>query len=814
MTNSADVLLRTGFETGTNPAWLDQPWVNEVIQYPLDQPLGPLLAARTRAQARYLIIMDDMVQVDPAAVLILMNVMSHDPSIWGATLECNGLRSVYGYSSLPHRQRQLGPSVGALDNLPAWFAIVNNAHLLDHGCYAREVETPEFLLLGTAARLCAVGLRACRISQPRLELPIVNWIAAALRQNSMLLASDYAQRKSVFVPRQFRVVQNGRLIEINDRPFDDEYSGKSPDYPTFSVICPVFRAKHLRETVDSICSQTWPHWNLRLCIDGPPEPELHAIDRILTSYQHDSRISWSYQENAGTGKTRARLGREAIGDFIVSIDDDDMLSPDTLGVFVSALVAHPDAKVLRGGSQLIGQSFLYLPPRPRFVIDGVSADIFEVNQPFAIATNLVHEVGGFEGDETFGGSGEDSDLFLKVDRTLAECYLIDRPLYFRRLTDQNQTLAKTPEQCRSHIVTMIKRHAASGWSIRDLALTNEYPFVGLNSIYSRPSELAELVCPTRFLDFQNVGKFDQITIDLEVTSACNAVCTFCPREALDRDRRFIDIAHVKQLAKSFTGRTNRQRVVLCGIGEPTLHAHLDDIIRILAASGALVCMTTNGWKLTPDYLDSLVAAGLSEINVSLNAATESTHQDIMRLGGFTSICEQLTLIARQRSHRWPKLSMHVSFVLTQTNEHEVDEFVTRWRNSGVTQVWLHPLNRRSGLLDPAVKPGKHGSLATRYAKDPMVKVDLFKAAYDERTLCQIARTMDFISSDGELLLCALDHGRRHRFGNVSESPLAVLHQHKLAQFVRGVTAQTCHGCDFCPSGGKPSPQNMQLQILR
>jgi len=58
--------------------------------------------------------------------------------------------------------------------------------------------------------------------------------------------------------------------------------------------------------------------------------------------------------------------------------------------------------------------------------------------------------------------------------------------------------------------------------------------------------------------------------------------------------------------------------------------------------------------------------------------------------------------------------------------------------------------------------------------------------------------VDFISVDGDMLLCAQDYESRHTFGNVSDTDLSRLHHVKLLAHLRGETAATCCGCTFCP----------------
>jgi len=289
------------------------------------------------------------------------------------------------------------------------------------------------------------------------------------------------------------------------------------------------------------------------------------------------------------------------------------------------------------------------------------------------------------------------------------------------------------------------------------------------------------------------------SIDLEITSVCNAVCPFCPREVQVRGARYMSVRTVEQLAGRMRAAGDVERIVLCGIGEPTLHRDLDEIVGILAGTGALVCLTTNGSRLSRERLDGLTRAGLNEINISLNAASAAIHRRVMGLSGFETIRDTVREIAAQRSVAFPGLALNVSFVACRDNAAEAVEFVEEWRTRDVTRVWIHPANNRGGLLDGALRPGDLGPLRRRFAADPKVWVDIFESSPERGNVCRIAGRLEFISVDGELLLCAMDYARRHMFGNVAEHGLEALRERKIGAFLRGSTMETCVHCDFCPA---------------
>lgn len=291
-----------------------------------------------------------------------------------------------------------------------------------------------------------------------------------------------------------------------------------------------------------------------------------------------------------------------------------------------------------------------------------------------------------------------------------------------------------------------------------------------------------------------------VVIDLEVTSVCDAVCEFCPREFMPDRKRFMSLEIVDRLAEEL----RRQRVltvVLCGIGESTLHPQLDQIVRALSGTDNRVEMTTHGGaRLDAGRFETLVAQGLSGFNFSLNAAAAETHRKVMRLKDFDQTVANLQEILELRQRAYPHVAVHVSFVVCNLNHHEVGNFVEFWRPKAPSTIWLHPVNNRNGLLSPEVRPAEMQMLARRYADDALVVVDLLGTFHEQDNLCKIAKKMIFISPDGEMRLCAMDYRRATSYGNLMYQSLAEMHHGKIRRYLQGEMNEFCRGCDFCPAG--------------
>lgn len=134
---------------------------------------------------------------------------------------------------------------------------------------------------------------------------------------------------------------------------------------------------------------------------------------------------------------------------------------------------------------------------------------------------------------------------------------------------------------------------------------------------------------------------------ISVTDRCNLRCTYCmPAEVIFRRREelldFEEIARVAGVAAGLGIRTIR----LTG-GEPLMRRDLDQLVRMLTATPGIdeVALTTNGLLLA-EQATALAAAGLTRLNVSLDALSEPAFERIARRRGFAAV---LTGLAAARA---------------------------------------------------------------------------------------------------------------------------------------------------------------------
>jgi uncharacterized protein len=126
------------------------------------------------------------------------------------------------------------------------------------------------------------------------------------------------------------------------------------------------------------------------------------------------------------------------------------------------------------------------------------------------------------------------------------------------------------------------------------------------------------------------GLIDRNTncIEVKPLTACNLDCVFCSVDAGPASRRQSDyIVEMDYLLEEFNKLAGMKRndveAHIGPQGEPLLYAPIVDLIRGLRANPKVkvVSIDTNGTLLTKKLVDSMVEAGLTRLNISLQATT-------------------------------------------------------------------------------------------------------------------------------------------------------------------------------------------------
>lgn len=123
--------------------------------------------------------------------------------------------------------------------------------------------------------------------------------------------------------------------------------------PAISIIIPVYNVeKYLRRCLDSVLNQTFTDWQAICVNDGSPD----SSDKILAEYAaRDSRFIIVNKPNGGLSDARNAGMKHATGEYIMYLDSDDFIHPQTMEI------AHYMA--MRDGSDIVSWTYdrIYRP---------------------------------------------------------------------------------------------------------------------------------------------------------------------------------------------------------------------------------------------------------------------------------------------------------------------------------------------------------------------------------------------------------------------------------------------------------------------
>jgi radical SAM protein with 4Fe4S-binding SPASM domain len=177
-------------------------------------------------------------------------------------------------------------------------------------------------------------------------------------------------------------------------------------------------------------------------------------------------------------------------------------------------------------------------------------------------------------------------------------------------------------------------------------------------------------------------------IEIELTNRCNLACVQCLRSRGLRPYALGDITfeHFRRILAQFP---NIYSLTLNGFGEPLLHRDFAEIVAHTRAERpwCKIVIYDNGMLLDEERVRAVINCGLTEINVSIDAATPDTYRRVRRGGTFEVVHDNLRRLVRRRREagaRFPRVG--VNFVMLNENEGELVPFIDQAAEIGVDFV--------------------------------------------------------------------------------------------------------------------------------
>ena len=241
-----------------------------------------------------------------------------------------------------------------------------------------------------------------------------------------------------------------------------------------------------------------------------------------------------------------------------------------------------------------------------------------------------------------------------------------------------------------------------------------------------------------------------VQLQIENTSVCQASCSFCPYPVVSKLRKLGNMSMVlfKKVLDEAASIDLISQVCITGLGEPLLDRFIVDRVRYAREKKpqATIDLFTNGVYLTPERFEALKGAGISSVQVSLNAVNGEQHEQVMGLvSKFDLVCANIDYAISHRNG----VNVEVRAVISGDDFTRSDgyDFYDRWGERG---------------------KGGHGALICEgnWAEDNRTM-----RKFDPREACHRALSQVYIMWDGRVSTCCFDPTGKQVFGDLNVQTL-------------------------------------------
>lgn len=204
--------------------------------------------------------------------------------------------------------------------------------------------------------------------------------------------------------------------------------------PLFSFIVPTYNVsrKLLSECLDSLLNQSYT--NFEICIADDHSSNDETIETLKEYEKKYERLRVTYRKKNGmiseASNTAIKMAR---GEFIVLVDNDDVVEQDALYYVAEALNQNKKLDLIYSDEDKIDFKGKYM--EPHFKPDYSPDTLMGVNyicHLCCLRKSLVESLGGFRRE--YDGS-QDYDLFLRVTEATNQIHHIEKVLYHWRQTE-------------------------------------------------------------------------------------------------------------------------------------------------------------------------------------------------------------------------------------------------------------------------------------------------------------------------------------------------------------------------------------------
>jgi radical SAM protein with 4Fe4S-binding SPASM domain len=255
-----------------------------------------------------------------------------------------------------------------------------------------------------------------------------------------------------------------------------------------------------------------------------------------------------------------------------------------------------------------------------------------------------------------------------------------------------------------------------------------------------------------------------IHMQFELVNYCNLSCPVCPTGVgmLERRPQAMDMGLMRRVMEE--AGPYLLTTALWAWGEPLLHPEFDEAVRIARQYGVGPRISTNGQNLNePRVLEGLASSPPDILIVALDGLSDETFSANRPGASLEPALEGVRRLQELRRERGTDLPLlHMRFIVTSENEHEVPDVLDFARKHGFDMVSFRSLS----IID--ADETEHRRKVPQSAEHRAYDYTAEERVRHSDFLCDMAVCYPAVLADGTVLACDQDYNAHHAYGRVGE----------------------------------------------
>lgn len=251
---------------------------------------------------------------------------------------------------------------------------------------------------------------------------------------------------------------------------------------------------------------------------------------------------------------------------------------------------------------------------------------------------------------------------------------------------------------------------------------------------------------------------------VDPASHCNLRCPFCPtghRDLISQTGRYqgpMSLELFKKIIGDLKDFPDKLRVLrLYKEGEPLMNRNFAEMVSYARQSGRVekIDTTTNGVLLTPRNSERVIAAGIDQINISVNGlSTEQFMNSVKTKVNFSRYVENIEYLYSIKG----TCTIYIKAIQENLSDDDRKRFLDIFGNISDRIFFEHLFPNWPGFDDDSIP--KNGT------------VGLYGGPVIEQSVCPYIFYSSTVNSDGTVSLCIQDWARNLVVGDLNQQSLA------------------------------------------